>query len=79
MSWLWWVVWFPLVIGSFGVIEAYAFRHPDRQFTLSRTMATLGAKFPLSIALLGMLFGGLLVHFYWHWGCDISNALGFMQ
>jgi hypothetical protein len=66
MQWIWWAVWFPLVIGSFAVFEGYALKHPTRQWTLSHTLAWLGAKFPLSIALLGMLFGGLLVHFYWH-------------
>ena len=60
-----WVIWFAGVWGSFAVLEGYAFKHPDRQWTLSKTISTLGARWPLSIALLGMLFGGLLVHFYW--------------
>ena len=66
MTWLWWVIWFPLAIGSFGLIEAYALRHPDRQWTLSQTIATIGAKWPLSIGLWGIFFGGLMVHFFWH-------------
>jgi hypothetical protein len=65
-SWLWWLIWWPLVIGSFAAIERYALKHPGRQWTLSRTIATLGQQFPLTIALWGALFGGLLVHFFWH-------------
>jgi hypothetical protein len=62
-----WIVWWLLAIGLFAVFERYAFDHPDRCNTLSRFMWSLGQKWPLSIALLGMLFGGLLVHFYWNW------------
>jgi hypothetical protein len=65
MTWLW-ITWWAVAIGLFAIFEAYALRHPDRQWTLSRTMAFVGAQFPLSIGLLGALFGGLLVHFYWH-------------
>ncbi len=66
MTWMWWAVWFPLTIGSFALIEGYALKHGDRQWTLSRTIATVGEKWPLSIALFGAFFGGLLVHFFWH-------------
>jgi len=76
MAWIWWAVWFPLTIVSFGVFEAYALKHPDRQWTLSRTIATAGAKWPLSIGLWGMFFGGLMVHFFWHFGCDIGPTGG---
>ena len=62
MTWLWWAVWFPLVIVSFALIEGYAFKHPGRQWTLS----TLGARWPLSIALVSGVFFTLLTHFYWH-------------
>jgi hypothetical protein len=65
MTWEWWV-WLGLIAITFGLLESRAFRHPDRQWTLSRTVATAGAKWPLSIGLWGMFFGGLLVHFFWH-------------
>ena len=65
-SWRWWAIWWPLAIGSFGLIEGFALRHPDRQWTLSATIAWLGAKFPLTIGFFGMFFGGLMVHFFWH-------------
>ena len=71
MTWMWWLIWFPLAIGSFALIERYALCHPDRQWTLSRTIASLGAKWPLSLVIWGVFIGGLSVHFYWHFGCDI--------
>lgn len=73
-SWMWWFVWWPLAIGSFGLIEHYALAHPDRQWTLSRTIAFLGARFPLTIGIFGMFFGGLMVHFFWHFGCDLGTG-----
>lgn len=77
-SWLWWFVWWPIVIGLFAVIEGYALRHRDRQWTLSRTIAWMGEKFPLSIAFFGMLFGGLLVHFFWHFCPDFTKSQGLL-
>ena len=71
MNWMW-IVWLLVVAISFALIEGWAIKHPQRQWTLSRTIATWGARWPLSIALWGMLFGGLLVHFFWHFGCDIN-------
>ncbi len=65
-AWVW-AIWLAIVLVSFAALEGYALRHPERQWTLSRTISDLGKRWPLSIALLGMLFGGLLVHFYWPW------------
>jgi uncharacterized membrane protein len=75
-SWMWWLVWWPLAIGSFALIEGYGIKHPDRQWTLSKTIAWLGAKWPLSIALFGMFFGGLLVHFFWHFTPAFTQSSG---
>lgn len=74
MNWLW-LVWFAawslLAIGSFIALEAFAFKHPDRQNTLSRAVYLLGSKFPLSILIFGFVLGALIfglgVHFFWHW------------
>jgi hypothetical protein len=60
-----WIIWLLLIVVSFTVLEAYAFKHPERENTLSRFIATVGLKFPLSLVMFGMLFGGLAVHFYW--------------
>ena len=70
-----WVIWgfcmVLIVAGSFTFLEARAFKHPEQMNTLSRSMWTLGQKWPLSLVLWGltwgMLVGGLSVHFYWNW------------
>ncbi len=66
----------PWIIGAFAAIaffayfEDRAFRHPERQNTLSRAIYNLGLRWPLSIFLMGMFAGGLAVHFFWHWCPD---------
>ena len=72
MNWPW-VAWWLLIFASFAALEGAAFAHPTRMNTLSRTMSLLGAKFPLSIGLIGMFVGGLLVHFFWHF-CPFPNG-----
>ncbi len=62
-----WLVGLVGAIAFFTVVEGYAFRHPDRQNTLSRTVYDIGSKFPLSIWIMGVFAGGLAVHFFWHW------------
>ena len=53
----------------FVVFETRAFLEPNNpnRVTLSRFMATIGAQFPLSIFMIGLVVGGLGVHFWWHW------------
>lgn len=75
--WVVWPVgitlWLALGWGAFAVFEGRALRHDHRadQVTLSMWCYTIGSKFPLSILLAGFLlgafFGGLGVHFFWHW------------
>lgn len=62
-----WIIWLLVIVISFMILEAYAFKHPDRENTLSRFVWSVGQKFPLSLVMFGMLFGGLSVHFYWNW------------
>lgn len=62
-----WVLWLLALIISFAVLEGYAFKHPERSNTLSRFVWSVGQKWPLSLVLFGMIFGGLAVHFYWNW------------
>lgn len=63
----------PWILGAIGAIaffaafEARAFAHPDRQNSLSRTVATIGAKWPMSIWLMGVGTGILAAHFFWAW------------
>lgn len=73
-----WIIGTLLAIAFFAVFEARAFRHPDRQNTLSRFVWFLGQKFPLSIFIMGMFAGGLAVHFFWHWCPDQGLGTGFM-
>jgi hypothetical protein len=72
MEWMW-VLWLAALIISFALIERYAFRHPDRQYTLSRTVWGLGQRWPLSIFIFGAIVGGLAVHFFWNWCPAISE------
>jgi hypothetical protein len=68
-----WIFGAVAFVGFFAVGETYAFKYPLRQNTLSRAIATMGAKWPMSIALVGLLVGVLLAHFYWPW---CGNPLG---
>jgi len=71
----------PWVLGALGAIlffavfESIAFKHPQRQNTLSMAIYTIGSKWPLSIFLMGMFAGGLAVHFFWHW-CPPGSVSG---
>lgn len=62
-----WIILTLLAILAFTIFEVRAFKHPERQNTLSRWIYDLGSKWPLSIFLMGMFCGGLAVHFFWHW------------
>lgn len=74
--------WIVGAIGAFGFFvfwEALAFRHPERFNTLSRWIADMGSKFPLSIWIMGGLSWGLAVHFFWHWCPDIGAGIGLLS
>jgi hypothetical protein len=75
-----WVVWPTVIISwlvlgwaAFALLETRALKHAHRkdQVTLSFFLYTIGAKFPLSIFLAGLLiglfFGSLATHVLWHW------------
>ena len=74
MSWMW-IIWLLVIVISFTVLEAYALKYPQSQFTLSRFVWSIGQKWPLSLVLWGMLIGGLSVHFFWNW-CPALMPLG---
>lgn len=63
----------PWIIGALGAVaffavwEGFAFRHPERFNTLSRFVATIGAKWPMSIWLMGLGTGIVAAHFFWAW------------
>ena len=68
--------WAVGLVGSlayFGYFETMAFVHPDRYYTLSHVVSTIGAHWPLAIWISGAFAGGLAVHFFWAWA---SNPMG---
>jgi hypothetical protein len=75
--WLVWpvgiVIWLALGWGAFAYFEAHALHHDARkdQITLSMFCYTIGSRFPLSIFFLGLLvglfWGTLSTHLFWHW------------
>lgn len=71
-----WVVGLIGFIIYFAVFELYAFKHPERQNTLSRAVYNLGKSWPLSIFLLGLIVGSLATHFYWNWCPDLGSTNG---
>lgn len=73
-----WIVSALCAILVFAIGENYAFRHGDRQNTLSRWIFNMGKTWPLSIYLMGFLSGGLAVHFFWHWCPDVGAGVGFL-
>lgn len=68
-----WTGWLLAIVVTFAVFETYALvRH---KLTLSRYTYNISASWPLSIFLLGLLAGGLAVHFFWHW-CPPGSVSG---
>lgn len=66
-----WVICTLVAILVFAIGESYAFRHPERQNTLSRAIYNLGKNWPFAIFLMGMFAGGMAVHLFWNWCPDI--------
>lgn len=75
----WWISGSMLAIAWFAVGEAFALRHPQRAHTLSRFVYTIGARFPLSIWLMGVFAGILAAHFFWHWCPAGSISIGLLR
>ena len=64
MTWVW-VGWLLVIVASFAAFEGYAL-HTGRT-TLSRFTWTISQKWPPMPFVLGLIAGGLAVHFWWHW------------
>lgn len=62
---LYWTAWLLAIVTSFAVLETWAIA--ERGTTLSRFIYEVGHAWPLFLVFLGALFGGLAVHFFWHW------------
>lgn len=75
-----WIIGLVLFLAWFGYWETKALMSPrpdtsKTNWTLSYFVYTIGAHFPLSIFLMGLIVGGLAVHFYWHW-CPAGSIQG---
>ena len=59
----WWGWWLVGIVVSFGVLEGWALQ--SHTTTLSQTVWGASEAFPLLPFLVGILVGGLGVHFWW--------------
>lgn len=81
-----WVVW-PIWLAAWlalGVITfAYLEHHFWGRLTLSRFVHETTKRFPLLTfatgLFLGLLIGGLGVHFWWHWCPDLGLGVGLFK
>jgi hypothetical protein len=71
---LYWTVWLIAIVLSFAVLETWAIT--EHGTTLSRFIYEISSAWPLFGVFLGAVFGGLAVHFYWHWSPPGSNSSG---
>jgi len=65
--------WFTLiVVVTYLAYEAYALK-TGRTITISRWVYNASNGWPLLPFILGLVVGGLAVHFLWHW-CPASGV-----
>ena len=62
MTWAW-LAWFLAAIVTFAVLEGYAIRTGRK--TLSRTVRDMNQAWPLTSAVMALVMGALLTHFFW--------------
>jgi len=72
VNWIW-TSWLSFLIASFAVFETYAIR--TGRTTLSRYTWNAFQAWPPIAVIFGMVFGGLAVHFFWHW-CPPGSVSG---
>lgn len=60
----------------FAVVEYLGLTYPDKYDTLSRFIATIGAKWPFFIYLFGFVTGVLAAHLFWSWSTNPINGGG---
>ena len=60
-----WVVWAALVLVAFAWLETRAIRR--NRPTLSLTVWWISQRWPPFPFVVGLVVGGLAVHFWWHW------------
>lgn len=65
MRWVWTGIAL-LNIVLFAVFEGYALTHKDA-ITLSSFLVEINQAWPPFGVIMGMFWGGLVVHLFWHW------------
>ncbi len=60
-----WLGWLLLALLAFGVLETWALR--TGRLTLSRVTWEASRAWPPLPFVIGLVAGGLAVHFWWHW------------
>ena len=75
MMWFW-AAWLVVIGVSFSLAEGFAVA--THRFTLSRTIWTWSRHFPLLPFIVGLVVGGLAVHFWWEGGycAPLTPTLG---
>lgn len=71
---LYWTVLIVAFVILFAIGETYALNR--NKTTLSRYVVNACKAWPLLPFLLGMLVGGLAVHFWWPWCPDLGIGTG---
>ena len=70
-----WLFGIALALVFFTYFEARGLRHQTRQHTLSMVLYTIGAKWPVSIWLMGFFAGMMATHLFWHF-CPAGSISG---
>lgn len=68
-----WTAWLLAIVISFAALEALSWTTGT---TLSRYTWELSVAWPVFPAIYGMVFGGLAVHFWWHWYPEGDKGTG---
>ena len=71
---LYWTLFLLAILIAFAVGETYAFRSGN--VTLSRYVVYAHRAWPLLGPSIGLVVGGLLVHFFWPWCPDLGIGTG---
>lgn len=71
MRWAWLAFLIAFAAG-FAALETYALNNDTT--TLSRLIYDANQAWPLTSAVIAMIFGGLLVHFFWPWDPKLYAA-----
>jgi len=61
-----WVIWLLVIAFTFAVIEGLAVSDPGG-LTLSQFIVNVSRAWPPIVALIGILIGMLISHFWWPW------------